>query len=151
MTPVASKFCGASDFSAVRNKLVEYAGAILLWMNVIQLPLAQLGSNLRSYLAIGAAELVPARAVAVTGFASQFYLAQAFQDGDATVAVQLDFIRIPLINLADWWLRAEQLETFVFLGRWNRIRCRVESVHRGDAAGWEHKITRASIDVRPEQ
>jgi hypothetical protein len=48
MTAVASKFCGASDGSAVLNKLVEYAGAILLWMNVIQLPLALLGSNLRS-------------------------------------------------------------------------------------------------------
>jgi uncharacterized membrane protein len=76
-----------------------------------------------------------AGSVAVTGFASQFYLAQAFQDGDATVVVQLDFIRIPLINLAGWWLCAERLESFVFLGRWSRIRCDVESVHRGDAAG----------------
>jgi drug/metabolite transporter (DMT)-like permease len=94
----------------------ETSFAILLWMNVIQLPLALLGSDLRSYLALGTANLLPVGAVALTGFTSHFCLAQAFRHGDATVVVPLDFMRVPLIALVGWWLYGERLDAFVFLG-----------------------------------
>jgi drug/metabolite transporter (DMT)-like permease len=94
----------------------ESSFAILLWMNLIQLPLALLGSNLRSYLALGAGNLLPLGAIALTGFTSHFCLAQAFRHGDATVVVPLDFMRVPLIALVGWWLYGEPLDVFVFLG-----------------------------------
>jgi drug/metabolite transporter (DMT)-like permease len=59
---------------------------------------------------------VPFEAVALTGFASKFCLAQAFRRGDATIVVSLDFIRVPLITLVGWWLYGEQLDAFGFLG-----------------------------------
>jgi drug/metabolite transporter (DMT)-like permease len=94
----------------------ETSFAILLWMNMIQMPLALLGSNPRSYLALGTADLQPVVAVALTGFTSQFCVAQAFRHGDATVVVPLDFMRVPLIAVVGWWLYGERLDALVFLG-----------------------------------
>jgi drug/metabolite transporter (DMT)-like permease len=94
----------------------ETTFSILLWMNVVQLPLAMLGSDPRSYVALGAADLLPAGAVALSGLASHFCLAQAFRSGDASLVVPLDFMRIPLIALVGWWLYGETLDAYVFAG-----------------------------------
>ena len=94
----------------------ETTFAILLWMNVVQLPLAMLGSDPRSYLALGAAHLVPVGAVALSGLASHFCLSQAFRSGDASLVVPLDFMRIPLIAMVGWWLYGEPLDAYVFSG-----------------------------------
>jgi drug/metabolite transporter (DMT)-like permease len=94
----------------------ESTFAILLWMNVVQLPLAMVGSDPRSYLALSAADLLPVGAVALSGLASHFCLAQAFRSGDASLVVPLDFMRIPLIALVGWWLYGEPLDTYVFSG-----------------------------------
>jgi len=94
----------------------ETTFAILLWMNVVQLPLAMLGSDPRSYVAIGTADLLPVGAVALSGLASHFCLAQAFRSGDASLVVPLDFMRIPLIALVGWWLYGEPLDVYVFSG-----------------------------------
>ncbi len=90
--------------------------AIVFWMNVIQLPLALAGSDPRAFLALGAADLLPALAMMVTGLFSHFCLAQAFRHGDAGLVVPMDFMRVPLIALVGWWLYREQLDAFVFLG-----------------------------------
>jgi len=94
----------------------ETTFAILLWMNAVQLPLAMLGSDPHSYLAFGAADLLPIGAVALSGLASHFCLAQAFRGGDASLVVPLDFVRIPLIALVGWWFYGEPLDAHVFLG-----------------------------------
>jgi drug/metabolite transporter (DMT)-like permease len=94
----------------------ETTFAILLWMNVVQLPLAMLGSDPRSYFGLGAADLMPIGAVALSGLASHFCLAQAFRYGDAGLVVPLDFMRIPLIALVGWWLYGEALDASVFAG-----------------------------------
>lgn len=94
----------------------ETTFAIVLWMNVVQLPLALLGSDPRSYLALGAANLLAVGAVSLSGLASHFCLAQAFRSGDASLVVPLDFMRIPLIALVGWWLYGEPLDAYVFLG-----------------------------------
>jgi len=94
----------------------ETTFAILLWMNLVQLPLAMLGSDPRSYLAIGIADLLPVGAVSLSGLASHFCLAQAFRSGDASLVVPLDFMRIPLIALVGWWLYGEPLNIYVFSG-----------------------------------
>jgi drug/metabolite transporter (DMT)-like permease len=90
--------------------------AIMFWMNLIQLPLSLLGSDPRAYLGLGAADLLPVCAVAVTGLSSHFCLAQAFRHGDASLVVPMDFMRIPLIALAGWWLYGERLDVWVFAG-----------------------------------
>jgi drug/metabolite transporter (DMT)-like permease len=94
----------------------ETTYAILLWMNVVQLPLAMIGSDPRAYLALGTADALPVCAVALSGLASHFCLAQAFRRGDASLVVPLDFMRIPLIALVGWWLYGEALDAYVFGG-----------------------------------
>src|SRR5712671_6398767 len=94
----------------------ETTFAILLWMNVVQLPLAMLGSDPHSYFALAAVDLLPICAVALSGLASHFCLAQAFRSGDASLVVPLDFMRIPLIALVGWWLYGESLDAYVFSG-----------------------------------
>jgi drug/metabolite transporter (DMT)-like permease len=94
----------------------ETTFAIVFWMNLIQLPLALLGSNLRSYFALGASHLLPAGAIAVTGLLSHYCVAQAFRHGDASLVVPMDFMRLPLIALVGWQFYGERLDAFVFLG-----------------------------------
>jgi len=94
----------------------ETSYAIMFWMNLMQLPLALLGSDPRAYLSLGAADLLPVCAIAVTGLSSHFCLAQAFRHGDASLVVPMDFMRIPLIALAGWWLYGERLDVWVFAG-----------------------------------
>jgi drug/metabolite transporter (DMT)-like permease len=117
----------------------ETAFTIVFWMNVVQLPLALLGSNPRSYLALGADDLIPMGAMALSGLSSHFCVAQAFRHGDASVVVPMDFMRVPLIALVGWWLYGERLDAYVFLGAslivsgilWN---LHAEAVHKGDLA-----------------
>ena len=90
--------------------------AIMLWMNAIQLPLALAGSNPRDYLGLGAADLLPACAIAASGLASHFCLAQAFRHGEASLVVPMDFMRVPLIALVGLWLYGERLDVWVFAG-----------------------------------
>jgi drug/metabolite transporter (DMT)-like permease len=90
--------------------------AIMFWMNVMQLPLALLGSDPRAYLGLGVADLAPACALAATGLASHFCLAQAFRHGDASLVVPMDFMRVPLIALAGWHLYGERIDAWVFVG-----------------------------------
>jgi drug/metabolite transporter (DMT)-like permease len=90
--------------------------AIMFWMNVMQLPMALLGSNPRNYLGLGAADLLPVCALAASGLASHFCIAQAFRHGDASLVVPLDFMRLPLIAVAGWQLFGERIDGWVFLG-----------------------------------
>jgi drug/metabolite transporter (DMT)-like permease len=94
----------------------ESTFTILFWMNVVQLPLNLMGSDVRSYLALGAAHLVPVAAVALSGLASHFCLTQAFRHGDASLVVPMDFMRVPLIAVVGWQFYGERLDAFVFLG-----------------------------------
>jgi drug/metabolite transporter (DMT)-like permease len=94
----------------------ESAYAIVLWMNVIQLPLALLGSDPSAYLRLGLSDLLPVCAIAVAGLTSHFCLTRAFRVGDASLVVPLDFMRIPLIALVGWWLYGEALDAYVFAG-----------------------------------
>jgi drug/metabolite transporter (DMT)-like permease len=94
----------------------ETTFAIVLWMNLVQMPLALIGSDPRAFLGLGAADVLPAGAIAVTGLFSHFCVAQAFRHGDASLVVPMDFMRVPLIAVAGWWFYGERLDAVVFLG-----------------------------------
>jgi drug/metabolite transporter (DMT)-like permease len=90
--------------------------AIIFWMNLIQLPLALIGSDpvFAGKLVLG--QLPAVAAVGVSGLTSHYCLTNAFRSGDASVVVPLDFMRIPLIAVVGWWLYGEPLDLFVFMG-----------------------------------
>jgi drug/metabolite transporter (DMT)-like permease len=94
----------------------DSAFTIIFWMNLVQLPLALIGSDLLFPTRLGLAELPAVGAIGLSGLASHYCLANAFRIGDATLVVPLDFMRIPLIAVVGWWLYREPLDVFVLMG-----------------------------------
>lgn len=90
--------------------------AIVFWMNLMQLPMALVGSDPLFAARIDAGMLLPAIGTGVAGLSSHFCLSNAFRAGDAVVVVPMDFLRIPLIALVGWWLYQETIDVFVFAG-----------------------------------
>jgi drug/metabolite transporter (DMT)-like permease len=90
--------------------------AIIFWMNVIQFPLAMLGSDPLFVTKLNLEQIPAFVAVGFTGVLSHYFLANAFRAADASVVVPLDFLRIPLIAFIGWWLYGESIDIFVFIG-----------------------------------
>lgn len=90
--------------------------AILFWMNVVQLPLNLVWCDPSFPLRIGAHHVPAILGVCVSGLSSHYCLTQAFRQGDATLVVPMDFLRVPLIALVGWWFYGEALDPIVFLG-----------------------------------
>ncbi len=112
---------------------------IVVWMNIMQLPMNLAGSDPFFVLKIGTADLVPLIALGVAGLSSHYCLSNAFRAGDASLVVPLDFLRIPLIALVGWSLYGESLDIYVFAGAgliisgvlWN---LRAEAIRRAPVA-----------------
>lgn len=96
--------------------VTETTFGIIFWMAVIQLPLSLVGSDLSVFLHLGWGHLLPAIGVGISGTTSHYCLASAFREGDATLVVPIDFMRIPLIAVVGWTFFNETLDIFVFLG-----------------------------------
>src|SRR5215212_2629797 len=94
----------------------ETTFSILLWMNLIQLPLNLLGSAPAFWTRLDAAHLWPVVGVCVGGLSSHWCLTNAYRHGEAIMVVPLDFLRLPLIAVVAWLLYGEALDVFVFLG-----------------------------------
>jgi drug/metabolite transporter (DMT)-like permease len=90
--------------------------AIVFWMMLIQLPLALLASDPLFVRRLELAQAPAVLGIGLSGLTSHYCLTRAFRVGDAGVVVPLDFMRIPLIAVAAWWLYGEPLNAFVFLG-----------------------------------
>jgi drug/metabolite transporter (DMT)-like permease len=94
---------------------------IMLWMNLMQLPL-NLVANLflgRPPFSLASLEwslLLPALGIAVSGFTAHYCLTNAFRHGDATLVVPIDFLRVPLIAVVGWLLYGERPEMAVWIG-----------------------------------
>jgi drug/metabolite transporter (DMT)-like permease len=94
----------------------ESTFAIVLWMNVIQLPLGLLGADPLFAARLGLHELPALAGLGIAGLTAHYCLSNAFRAGDASLVVPLDFLRIPLIAVVGWWLYGEALDLFVFAG-----------------------------------
>ncbi|MGL4325525.1 MAG: DMT family transporter [Beijerinckiaceae bacterium] len=89
---------------------------ILLWMNILQLPMNLVGADLGFFAKIPGLPLWPLLGVCTCGLISHYCLTNAFQNGDAMTVVPLDFLRIPLIAIVGWQFYSEPLDPFVFAG-----------------------------------
>jgi drug/metabolite transporter (DMT)-like permease len=104
------------NIATKRLTMTETTFGIIFWMAVIQLPFSLIGSDLSAFLHLGWAHLLPALGVGISGTTSHYCLSNAFRQGDATLVVPLDFMRIPLIAIVGWIFFNETLDIFVFLG-----------------------------------
>lgn len=89
---------------------------IILWMNILQLPMNLVGSDLGFFAKIHTLPVLPLLGVCTCGLVSHYCLTNAFQNGDALTVVPLDFLRIPLIAFVGWYFYNEALDPFVFAG-----------------------------------
>ncbi|HEX8164433.1 MAG TPA: DMT family transporter [Beijerinckiaceae bacterium] len=94
----------------------ETTFSILLWMNVIQLPLNFSGSGPAFWEKLDPSHALPLIGVCVGGLSSHWCITNAYRHGDAVMVVPLDFLRLPLIAFVGWRLYGEALDPFVFLG-----------------------------------
>lgn len=122
INPGAFLVLGAAFGYAVVNiatkklTMTETTFGIIFWMAAIQLPLSLIGSDLSVFLHLGWSHLPPAIGVGLAGTTSHYCLSNAFREGDATLVVPIDFMRIPLIAVVGWAFFNESVDLYVFLG-----------------------------------
>lgn len=90
--------------------------AIVFWMNMMQLPMGLVGSDLSFPLRLESWQWPSVIGVGVAGLTSHYCMANAFRWGDASVVTPIDFMRIPLIALVGWWFFGETVDVWVFVG-----------------------------------
>jgi drug/metabolite transporter (DMT)-like permease len=90
--------------------------AIILWMNVMQFPVAYAASDPLFWLRIDGANWMAALAVGFAGLSSHYCLTKALNAGDASLVIPFDFLRLPLIAVLAWIIYGEPLEPVVFAG-----------------------------------
>ena len=94
----------------------ESTFSILFFMNLLQLPMNLAGVSGAFWLRIVPSHALPLIGVCAGGLLSHYCLTNAYRQGDATMVVPLDFLRIPLIALVGWQLYGEALDPYVFVG-----------------------------------
>jgi len=94
----------------------ETTFSIMLWMNLMQLPLNFAGSDPAFIFKIDASLALPLIGIASAGLVIHYCLANAFRYGDAMVVIPMDFLRVPLIALIGWTFYGEHIDVFVFAG-----------------------------------
>jgi drug/metabolite transporter (DMT)-like permease len=94
----------------------ESAFAIILWMNIMQFPLAYAASDPLFWLRISGVNLAAALAVGFAGLSSHYCLTKALNAGDASLVIPFDFLRLPLIAILAWMIYGEPLDPVVFAG-----------------------------------
>jgi drug/metabolite transporter (DMT)-like permease len=104
--------------AVITKKLIvtESTFSIMLWMNVMQLPLNYLGSDKLFFLKLDASMVLPLIGLAVACLAIHYCLTNAFRHGDAMIVIPMDFLRVPLVAVIGWMFYGEHLDMFVFGG-----------------------------------
>lgn len=94
----------------------ESSYAIVFFMNLIQLPFALAGSDPFFVFRLDVTGVLAMVALGFFGLSAHYCTAKAFAVGEASLAVPLDFLRLPLIAVIGWALYGERLDPFVFAG-----------------------------------
>lgn len=88
---------------------------IVIWMVVLQLPLG-FALSLPQWRTPPLECLPWIVLLGFTGLSAHFAMAKALTVMDASVAIPIDFFRVPLIALVGYRLYSERLEAWVFVG-----------------------------------
>jgi drug/metabolite transporter (DMT)-like permease len=94
----------------------ESTFSILFFMNLMQFPMNLAGVREAFWLKLAPSQILPLIGICVGGLLSHYCLTNAYRNGDASMVVPLDFLRIPLIALVGWQLYGEALDPYVFVG-----------------------------------
>ena len=111
----ASFFYAGNMIATKRLSSTDSPLAVLLWMSVIQTPLA-LVTAIPQWVAPPAPDLGWMAVMGVGSYTAHYCMTRAFKLADATVAVPIDFTRLPLIAVVGALFYAEPLDPMIFVG-----------------------------------
>ncbi len=94
----------------------ETTFSIMLWMNLMQLPLNYAGSDPAFLVRFTPTLILPTLGICVAGLAIHYCLANAFRCADAIMVIPMDFLRVPLIAVIGWAFYGENPDLYVFAG-----------------------------------
>ncbi len=90
---------------------------IVVWMVLMQLPMGLALLALRGgWVAPGWGDLPWMLVVGITALTAHYTMAQALRVMDASIAIPIDFLRVPLIAVIGWLLYDEPISAAVFIG-----------------------------------
>lgn len=109
---------GFAVFNIITKRLIatEPVFAIVFWMNLLQFAMTLLFSDPLFFMHVGWERLPAAIAVGASGLSAHFCMAKALRNGDVSIVMPFDFLRIPLIAVVGWMFYGEALDIFVFVG-----------------------------------
>ncbi|MFC6573380.1 EamA family transporter [Pseudomonas brassicacearum] len=88
---------------------------IVIWMVLLQLPLG-LGLSLAQWRTPTLACIPWILLLGITGLSAHFAMAKALSVMEASIAIPIDFFRVPLIAVVGFFLYGEPLEIWVLVG-----------------------------------
>ncbi|WP_159952341.1 DMT family transporter [Rhizobium sp. 18065] len=91
------------------------AGAIVVWMIFIQLPLGFLAS-LTDWRPVSFTDIPWMLVAGLGALAAHYCQAQALKRLDASVVMPIDFLRVPMAAIVGYYAYAEAIDLWVFLG-----------------------------------
>ena len=113
---ILGSLCYASSFVFTKRlSSTDTALAVLFWMSVIQTPIS-LALALPRWVTPPAADLPWIVGVGCGAFFAHYCMTQSMKLVDATVAVPIDFIRLPLIAVVGAVFYAEPFDPMVIVG-----------------------------------
>ncbi len=108
---------GASTVFVKRLTRNSSPQIIVVWMVLMQLPMGLALLALRGgWVAPGWADLPWMLMVGITALTAHYTMAQALRVMDASIAIPIDFLRVPLIAVIGWLLYDEPISAAVFIG-----------------------------------
>lgn len=108
---------GASAVFVKRLTRQSSAAVIVVWMVVLQLPMGALALALTGgWVTPRMTDLPWIVILGLTALSAHYTMAQALRVMDASIAIPIDFLRVPLIAVIGWLLYAEPVSAGVFFG-----------------------------------
>ena len=108
-------FFATSNVIAKALTRTEDTLTIVIWMQIMQLPIGFVAC-IWSWTDPAWSDAPWLFAIGVTGLTAHYSMAKAFSLADATVAMPIDFLRLPLAAIVAYATYREPLNVFVFLG-----------------------------------
>ena len=108
-------FFATSNVIAKSLTRTEDTLTIVIWMQIMQLPLGFFAC-IWSWTDPAWADAPWLLVIGITGLSAHYSMAKAFSLADATVAMPIDFLRLPLAAVVAYAIYREPVSIFVFLG-----------------------------------
>lgn len=112
---LAAVFFATSVILVKKLTLTSSPAVIVIWMVLVQLPLG-FGLSLTDWRPVPLEVLPWALLLGFAGLSSHFAMAKALRVMDASIALPIDFFRVPIIAVVGFAMYGESLEAWVLVG-----------------------------------